>query len=149
MNARHFALGAGVIYLLVGVMGFFVTGTSMEAGHHEAPRLLGLFPLNLMHNIVHLAIGAWGVASYRSYNGSVAYARGLAVLYGLLAIMGILPEPFNTMFGLTPLFSHNIWLHAGTAAIAAYFGWMATRNIETVDASRRGKVQTIDASRHR
>jgi hypothetical protein len=27
------------------------------------------------------------------------------------------------LFGLTPLFSHDVWLHAGTAVIAAYFGW--------------------------
>ena len=29
----------------------------------------------------------------------------------------------HTLFGLTPLFSHDVWLHAGTAVIAAYFGW--------------------------
>jgi hypothetical protein len=29
----------------------------------------------------------------------------------------------HTMFGLTPLFSHDVWLHAVTAVIAAYFGW--------------------------
>jgi hypothetical protein len=28
-------------------------------------------------------------------------------------------------FGLMPLHGHNVWLHLGTAAIAAYFGWRA------------------------
>lgn len=138
MNARMFALVVGVIYLAVGLLGFTATGMSMEAGD-TAPRLLGLFPVNVLHNIVHLAIGAWGLASYRSMDGSVTFARGLAILYGLLAIMGILPRPFNNTFGLVPIFGHDVWLHAATALVAAYFGFVAPR--ET--------VQTIDASRHR
>jgi hypothetical protein len=133
-----FALVVGVIYLAVGLLGFTATGMSMEAGD-TAPRLLGLFPVNVLHNIVHLAIGAWGLASYRSMDGSVTFARGLAILYGLLAIMGILPRPFNNTFGLVPIFGHDVWLHAATALVAAYFGFVAPR--ET--------VQTIDASRHR
>lgn len=142
MNARTFALVFGVVYLLVGLMGFFVNGgMSISPGGGATgadaawPRLLGLFPINLLHNIVHLAIGAWGLASYRSYSGSVAYARGLAILYAVLAVMGLIPG-LNTTFGLIPIFGHDVWLHALTAIVAAYFGWMATRDVETIDASR-------------
>jgi hypothetical protein len=46
----------------------------------------------------------------------------MAVLYGGLAVMGLIPG-LNTLFGLVPLFGHDVWLHAGTAAIAAYFGF--------------------------
>lgn len=142
MNARMFALVFGIIYLLVGLMGFFVAGgMSMAAGQQDAPRLLGLFPINLLHNIVHLALGAWGVASYRSLEGSIVYARALAVLYAVLAVMGLLPAPFNNTFGLIPIFGNDVWLHALTAIIAAYFGWMAPR--------ATAAVETIDASRHR
>ena len=137
MNARMFALVFGIVYLAVGLLGFTVTGMSMDASQ-AAPRLLGLFPVNLLHNIVHLAIGAWGLASYRSMSGAVAYARGLAILYALLAIMGILPAPFNNTFGLVPIFGHDVWLHAATALIAAYFGFMAPREaVQTMYASRR------------
>jgi hypothetical protein len=38
--------------------------------------------------------------------------------------MGFFPN-FNTMFGMVPLWGHDIWLHAGATAIAAYFGWVA------------------------
>ena len=137
MNARMFALVFGVVYLVVGLLGFFIEGGTSMVADETAPRLLGLFPVNILHNIVHLAIGAWGLASYRSYSGSVAYARGLAVFYGLLTIMGLLPRPFNNTFGLIPIFGHDVWLHALTAAVAAYFGFMAPREaVETVDASR-------------
>ena len=86
--------------------------------------LLGLFPINLVHNLVHLAIGVWGVVAYRSLPAARIYARGLAVIYGVLTVFGLIPG-LNTLFGLTPLFGHDVWLHALTAVIAAWFGWKA------------------------
>ena len=130
MNARMFALVFGIVYLLVGLLGF-TASSSMAA----AP-LLGIFPVNLLHNIVHILIGIWGLASYRSATGAVAYARGLAILYALLTILGLIPAT-NTMFGLVPIYGADVALHALTAIIAAYFGWAApTERIEAVDASR-------------
>ena len=115
--------------MLVGLLGF-TASASMEEGH-----LLGLFPVNVLHNIVHIAIGAWGLASYRSYSGSVAYARALAILYAVLTVLAFVSPD---TFGLIPIGGNDIWLHALTALIAAYFGFMAPREaIETIDASRR------------
>jgi hypothetical protein len=144
MGTRYFALAAGIVYLLVGLMGLLGLGlaapTAGDPGlaiEAQYGRLLGLFPVNVLHNIVHLAIGIWGIVSYRSFNGSRAFARGLAILYALLAIMGLLPFT-NTTFGLIPIHSHDVWLHAATAAVAAYFGFAAQpERAEFVDASRR------------
>ena len=77
--------------------------------------LIGLFPVNILHTAVHLAIGVWGIAAWRSAGGARVYARSLAILYGVLAVMGLIPG-LNTVFGLIPLHSHDVWLHAGTAA---------------------------------
>jgi len=52
------------------------------------------------------------------------FGRGLAIFYGLLAILGLIPAT-NTMFGLVPIYGNDVWLHAGTALIAAYFGFVA------------------------
>lgn len=129
MNARRFAMIFGIIYLVVGVAGFIPALLTPPAG--ETPRLavdtlhgnlLGLFPVNILHTLVHLAIGIWGLAAARTLGASVYYARGLAIIYAILAVMGLIPG-LNTMFGLVPLHSHDIWLHAGTALIAAYFGF--------------------------
>ena len=126
--ARLFARWFGVVYILVGILGFIpginvmmppedgVT-VAMSYGH-----LLGIFPVNVIHNIVHLLIGAWGVASAGAFATARTYARSIAVIYGLLAICGFI-APFSSLFGLAPLFSHDIWLHALSAVVAAYVGW--------------------------
>jgi hypothetical protein len=127
---QKFALFFGILYIVVGVLGFIPGivqpatdhhGLAVEAGHGY---LMGLFPINLLHNIVHLLVGALGVLGSRSVSGAVKYARGLAIFYGLLAVMGLFPVT-NTMFGLVPIHGNDIWLHAVSALIAAYFGWMA------------------------
>lgn len=143
MGTRYFALAAGIVYTLVGLMGLVGIGETAYTGPQLAfptgqGDLLGIFPVNLLHDIVHLGIGLWGIASYRSYNGSRAYARGLAILYALLAVLGLLPAPLSTTFGLIPIHGNDVWLHALTAAVAAYFGFVARPEQGTfVDASRR------------
>jgi hypothetical protein len=130
MLTRYFALLIGIVYLLVGVLGF-IPGT--HPSHTGAPDLvvtqgygylLGLFPINVLHNIVHLLVGILGVAAYARVETARNYARGLAIFYGLLAIMGLIPG-LNTTFGLIPIFGSDIWLHAGTALLSAYFGFIA------------------------
>ena len=132
MAARYFALVAGIAYVLVGLLGFVPGAT--QAPPADAPSLtvdsgygylLGLFPINVAHNVVHLVIGVLGlVAYYRGFDWSRLFARGTAVFYGILAVMGLIPG-LSTTFGLIPIFGHDIWLHALTAVIAAYVGWMA------------------------
>ena len=129
MMTRRFALVVGIIYLVIGIAGFIpglVQGQdypdlTVDAG---SGALLGLFPVNVVHHVVHLLVGVLGIAAYRAFDSARLYARGLAIVYGLLAVMGLISAAnLHTMFGLTPLFSHDVWLHAVTAAIAAYFGW--------------------------
>lgn len=129
MGARYFALISGIIYVLIGIFGFIpgmvaTPGTGgpeviVDAGYGY---LLEAFPINILHNLVHLGVGIWGLVAYRSYVQSRTYARGLAIFYGVLAVMGLLPV-LNTVFGLIPIFGNDVWLHAVTAAIAAYFGF--------------------------
>ena len=129
MNTRTFALVAGIVYVLVGVLGFVpgaVSPPPVDSPHlavqHNYGYLLGLFPVNTPHNIVHVAIGLWGLASYGSLSAAKTFAAGLAILYALLAVLGLIPG-LNTTFGFIPLWGHDVWMHAATAAVAGYFAW--------------------------
>lgn len=139
---RTFALILGIIYVIAGIAGFIPALTPHSPDLHPIAvdvahgRALGLFPVNLLHNIVHLAVGAWGILGSRSVGGARLFWRGLAVFYGLLAILGLIPAT-NTMFGLVPIYGNDVWLHAGTALIAAYFGFIARADGEPdVSANR-------------
>lgn len=127
---KTFALIFGIVYMLVGILGFI---PGLTSHHADMPpitvdsfygKILGLFPVNILHNVVHLAIGAWGILASKSVSGARLFGKGLAVFYGLLAILGLLPVT-NTMFGLIPIYGHDVWLHALSALVAAYFGFVA------------------------
>lgn len=110
----------GVIFILIAILGFVAAGTSMEADPEMADKVLGLFPVNLLHNIVHLLFGIWGLAASRSSNAAVGYARTGGIIYLVLAVLGyISPDGF----GFVPLGGHDIWLHVllGAALAAAGF----------------------------
>ncbi len=128
MATRYFALVYGIVFLLVGIAGFIPglkTPMDMDvrlAIDGTSGRLLGLFPVNSLHNIVHLAFGVWGVVAYRTFPAARVYGRSVAIIYAVLTIMGLIPV-LNTAFGLVPLYSHDVWLHALLAIVAAYFGF--------------------------
>jgi hypothetical protein len=131
MSTRYFSLALGIIFLLVGIAGFVpgLLQTPEQAADVQVTqsfgRLFGLFPVNALHNAVHIIFGIWGIAAYRSYTGARGYSKAVAIIYAVLTVMGIIPG-LNTTFGLIPLYGHDIWLHAVIAIAAAYFGFVAT-----------------------
>ena len=139
MSIRTFALIYGVVFIVVGVAGF-VPGlvTPHDAVDHQlaieqgAGNLLGLFPVNVLHNLVHIVFGVWGLAVYRNARAAVAYARTVAAVYAVFVIMGFIPG-LDTVFGLVPLHGNDIWLHALLAAVAAYFGFMWHGELDPVN----------------
>ncbi len=128
MSTRTFALVWGILFLVAGASGF-VMATPPHPSHPPLMvdsfygQAMGLFPVNILHNLVHLLFGVWGLLASRSLSGSRGYAKGVAIIYAVLTVAGIVPG-LNTMFGLVPLYGNDIWLHALLALVAAYFGWM-------------------------
>jgi glycine/D-amino acid oxidase-like deaminating enzyme/nitrite reductase/ring-hydroxylating ferredoxin subunit len=125
------ALIFGIAYALAGLLGFLpglvqppdpTPALGVETGYGK---LLGLFPINILHNLVHLAIGAWGIVASRTVLASLQFSRGVAIFYGLLTVLGLIPAT-NTLFGLVPIYGHDVWLHAASAVVLAYFGFMGT-----------------------
>jgi ABC-type transport system involved in multi-copper enzyme maturation permease subunit len=85
--AQLLALAIGVVYTLVGIAGFFVTGFDNFAAETDKT-LLG-FEVNPLHNIVHLAIGLAGLALWRRLDTARTYGWLLAAGYGLAFIYGL------------------------------------------------------------
>ena len=76
--ARTVCLVLGAVYILVGILGFIPGVAEEVAGVDEMESatalLLGIFPINLLHNIVHLVIGAvllWGATATDANNEGV------------------------------------------------------------------------------
>lgn len=141
MGLRTFARVFGVIFLLVGIVGF-IPGITPPHSHPDVifdaylGLELGLFPVNLLHNLVHVAFGVWGLAAGLSYAASCVYFRSVAVIYALLAVIGLIAAAnLHTTFGLIPLYGNDVWLHALLAAAAAYFGFIHRDRTSEADGS--------------
>jgi hypothetical protein len=126
MSTRTAALVFGIVFAAVGILGFVPSPPpadapplTMEHGHGMA---LGMFPVNTLHNVVHLLFAALGFAAWASGRAR-GYFQLLAVSYAVLAVMG-LNEATNTTFGLVPIWGPDVYLHAGIAIVSFYFGFV-------------------------
>lgn len=109
------AMSVGAVFLLVGVAGFIPGITSnydqmQFAGHESEALLLGIFQVSILHNIVHLAFGAWGLAAARSAGGSKTFLVGGGVIYAVLWIYGMVIDK-DSAANFVPLNSADDWLH--------------------------------------
>jgi len=94
-TAQWVSLVFGIGFLLVAILGFVQGGMNMEDDPALAPKVLGIFPVNLLHNCVHLAFGLWGLAASRVHDASRAYCRIAGVIYLVLAGLGfVVPHGF-------------------------------------------------------
>ena len=119
---KRVALVFGIVFLLIGLLGLLQPG-GREMGADPAPHvLLGMFPVNLLHNLVHLLFGVWGIAASRSFAGAKSYAQIAGVIYVVLAVLGFIAP---TTFGFIPIGGNDIWLHAVLGIVLAYFGFTA------------------------
>ena len=100
----------GAIYLAAGILGFF---------NHV---LLGIFQVNLLHNLVHVLIGIGGLAAVSSVANSKTYCQVAGAILLLLGVIGIgVANPF----GLIYIGGSDIALHLVTGGVLAYFGFAA------------------------
>jgi len=154
MRTATFALFAGIAYLSAGILGLVPEALSPAPPDAPATRvtalygyLLGLFPVNVLHSATHALIGVWGLVAWQAdhighrVRSPRLFARAIAILYGVLALLGLFPG-LNTLFGLLPIHGHDVWLHAGTALIAAYFGWRPQAEVE------RRQLERVDRREH-
>lgn len=137
MGTRRFALILGIIYVLIGIAGFIpgflvsppasAPGLIVDSGYGV---LFGIASVNIIHNIIHLIIGIWGLLASRDFGAAKTFSRITAIIFGILFIMGLIPG-LNTTFGLAPIYGGDVIIHLVTALVAAYFGYMAEQRYTT------------------
>ncbi len=95
------AVVVAVVFLLVGVLGF-VPGitTSYDtlsfASHHSDARLLGLFQVSVLHNLVHLLFGVAGLLLARTVGGARRYLVIGGIVYLVLFVYGLLVDDMSS-----------------------------------------------------
>jgi Domain of unknown function (DUF4383) len=108
--AQLFALVFGVVYVLIGLLGFI--GPLAPGG-----LLLGIFGINALHNVVHLAVGVIFLFGSTSPANAKMINLIIGVVYLLLGVLGLfLPLAF---------INNNVAdavLHLVSGALALYFG---------------------------
>ncbi|HEX2296228.1 MAG TPA: DUF4383 domain-containing protein [Actinomycetota bacterium] len=115
--AQLFGLVFGVVYLVVGLVGFAVTGFDNFAG--ETNEKLIVFALNPLHNIAHIGVGALLLVGSSRHETAKSMNLLVGVVYLLLAILGFAGVLVDEILNVN---SADNFLHIGTAALALYFG---------------------------
>jgi hypothetical protein len=83
----------GVVFLLVGILGFIPGITSNYddlnfAGHNSDAQLLGIFDTSILHNIVHLLFGVAGITLSKTWDGARTFLIGGGLIYLVLFVYG-------------------------------------------------------------
>lgn len=125
--AKLYAQLLGIVLLLVGILGF-VPALGGTAGFQPSSSLLGIFPINNVHNVIHIATGLIGLFAGFYARGGYArvYALVFGVVYALVTALGFMIAPGADVAYLVQLVPLNIadnLLHVGIAltGLAAYF----------------------------
>jgi hypothetical protein len=111
---RLVAFAVGAVFLLVGILGFVpgvTTGELAFAGHGSEAMLFGVFAVSVLHNLVHLALGAVGLALARTARGARVFLVGGALTYLALWLYGVLGPA-----DVVPINGADNWLHLFLAA---------------------------------
>ncbi len=140
-DVQKAALAVGAVFLLVGVLGFIPGITSdydqlSFASHDSMAKLLGIFQVSVLHNIVHLLFGVAGIALARQARTAYLYLVGGGVIYLVLWLYGLIVDK-DSSANFVPLNNADNWLHLllGLGMIA--LGVLLSRRSAATAASSR------------
>ncbi|MGJ0510575.1 MAG: DUF4383 domain-containing protein [Methylocystis sp.] len=111
-NADAIAKTLGVIFIIVGILGFIP---------NPLISYRGLFEVNTFHNIVHIVTGGILLAS-PYYNAPVITLRVLGVIYAIITIFGFISLNSLAAMGMAANHPDN-WLHLILAIIMLWAGF--------------------------
>jgi hypothetical protein len=114
MTAKNAAMIIGIVFLIVGVLGYIpnpIVGPT------------GIFLTNPLHNIIHIASGiVLLLGVYTSFSASLAL-KIVGVVYGLVAVCGFFMVMDGMMMGVA-INEADKWLHVALAAAILAAGFL-------------------------
>lgn len=113
MSLKQLSGVFAAVFLLVGVLGF-VPGITSD-GH-----LLGIFEVDTVHNIIHLASGLAALAAMQNDKYAQMYFQVFGVVYALVAVLGFV---LSGEIILTHVNMADNLLHVAIAAAALGIGF--------------------------
>jgi hypothetical protein len=123
---QRMAAVVATAYIVVGTAGF-VPGLVQDhgrlefAGADSTAELLGLFQVSILLNIIHLALGAIGLAMASRVNGSDEFLVGGGIICLLLWAFGLAVGPTGNA-NVIPLDMADNWLHFGLGVTTIVLG---------------------------
>jgi hypothetical protein len=122
---RVIGLILGAIYLVIGIVGFTAT-TGVDFFATTGGLLLGIFEVNLAHNIAHIVIGATlFIAALASARASALVNSAVGAAYLVLGLAGLFLV--DSAFNYLSLNVADNVLHFATAAVLLAVGLGAMR----------------------
>ena len=125
---QNMARLVGIVFLLLGVAGF-IPGITTDlydglefAGDDGTAKVLGLFEVSVLHNIVHGLFGVAGLAMAATASGARTFLIGGGAIYLLLAVIQVIGAG-----DWVPLVGADLWLHLGLGVGMIGLGVALTR----------------------
>lgn len=114
---KTLAIIFGLVFVLVGVLGF----VPAVAPHGM---LLGIFHVNALHNIVHLATGAVALwVALQKPEALRLFFQIFGCIYAAVTVLGFIYGE-RDILGILANNSADNWLHLVISAISLYLGFL-------------------------
>jgi arginine exporter protein ArgO len=137
-DVQKAAMVVGATFLLVGVLGFIpgITthyGDMTFASHTSDAKLLGIFEVSVLHNIVHLLFGVIGLVAARMASTSRTYLIGGGAIYLVLWLYGLVIDK-DSSANFVPVNNPDNWLHFVLGVAMIGLGVALTRDRSRANA---------------
>ena len=121
--AQWYTLIFGATLLLVGIIGFFADAGFDVGTGVDGDKLLGIFEVSGIHNLIHIASGAVLLAASPKRASARLVAIGFGAVYLLVTIIGFIQG--DNVLGIIPVNSADNFLHLAISGLGIAAGLMS------------------------
>ena len=119
---KRWATIFGIVFLAMGIAGFIPALCPNGL-------LFGIFAVDAMHNIVHIASGLLALGMAAAGEGAARnYVRIVGVVYGLVTVMGFIAGRDGMVMGMAMNMADH-FLHLGLTAVLLWLGFFWHRDL--------------------